>query len=97
MAFRLTNESLTGLLKTLGFEPGELVKENYRGWRHPDSRCELLLPANKTHESPRPADLVGIKAQLDLQGHLDEDAFELFVADGKLPVVSAENDQRRSP
>lgn len=95
MAFRLTNETLAGLLKTIGFERGDLVKNNYRRWRHPDSGCELLLPANKSHEPPRPADLIGIKAQLDLQGHLDEDAFELFVAEGKLPVMS--NDQRRSP
>jgi hypothetical protein len=97
MAFRLTNENLTGLLKTLGFAPGDQVKNNYRRWRHPDSGCELLLPANKTQESPRPADLVGIKAQLDLQGHMDEDAFALFVAEGKVPVVSADNDQRRLP
>lgn len=62
--------------------------EHYRRWRHPESGCELLLPANKAQESPRPADLVGIKAQLDLQGHLDENAFELFVADGNLPVPS---------
>lgn len=89
MAFKPTNEHLTGLLKNLGFEPGDLVKNNCHRWRHPESGCELLLPANKTHESCRPADLVGIKAQLDLQGHLDEDAFELFVAEGKLPAPSA--------
>ena len=97
MAFRLTNEGLSRLLKTFGFEPGDLVKSNNRRWRHPDSGCELLLPANKTHESPRPADLVGIRAHLDMQGHLDEDAFGLFVAEGKLPAASAENDQRQSP
>lgn len=93
MPFRLTNESLTALLKTLGFEPCDLAKNNYRHWRHPGSGCDLLLPANKTHESPRPADLVGIRAQLDLQGHLDEDAFDVFVSLGKRQVLSAENPQ----
>jgi hypothetical protein len=37
-------------------------------------------------QPPRPADLVGIKAQLDLQGHLDQEAFDLFVAQGTLPA-----------
>ncbi|HEX7379432.1 MAG TPA: hypothetical protein VF278_20080 [Pirellulales bacterium] len=93
MAFRLTNESLAGLLKTLGLKPGDLVQNNHRRWRHPDSGCEFLLPANKIQESPRAADLVGIRAQLDLQGHLDEDAFDYFVAEGTLPVVPADNDR----
>jgi hypothetical protein len=92
MAFQLTNQKLVELLTNLEFEPGDLVKNNYRRWRHSDTGCELLLPANKTHESPRPADLVGIKAQLDLRGHLDEDAFNLFVAEGKLPAASAGSD-----
>lgn len=95
MAFRLTNESLTGLLKNLGFEPGDSVKNNYLRWRHPDSGCDVLLPANKTHEAPRPADLVGIRAQLDLQGHLDKDAFDAFLSHGQLQVAVAENHQRR--
>lgn len=89
MAFKLTNGHLTGLLEKLGFESGDFVKNNYRRWRHPQSACELVLPANKINESPRPADLVGIKAQLDLQGHLDEDAFDSFVTEGTLPASSA--------
>lgn len=89
MALQLTNEKLIGLLKHLGFECGDLVRDNFRRWRHPESGCELLLPANKAHEAPRPADLAGIRAQLAFQGHLDEDGFELFVTEGRLPAASA--------
>lgn len=88
MKFRLTNESLNGLLQTLGFEPCELVREKFRRWRHPESHCEIMLPANKLQESPRPANLVGIKDQLNMQGHLDEESFDFFVAEGKLPARS---------
>lgn len=90
MAFRLTNAHLGELLTALGFESGDLVKNNHRSWRHPDSGCTLLLPVNKTHDAPRPADLVGLKAQLDYQGHLDARTFELFVTEGRLPSTIAE-------
>jgi hypothetical protein len=86
---QLTNQMLSQLLQTLGFEQGAVTVKNRRAWRHPESECTLLLPANKTQEAPRPADLVGIKAQLDLQGHLDEEAFEQFIIDGKLPTGSS--------
>lgn len=85
---RLTNETLSQLLAHLGFEPGEVAKTSYRQWRHPVSGCTLVLPANKIGEAPRPADVVGIKAQLSFQGHLDEKAFDLFVSDGVLPATS---------
>lgn len=91
MAFHLTNERLGGLLRSLGFEPRELVKDAFRRWEHPDSGCILLLPANKTQEAPRPADLVGMKAHLELQGHLDAEAFEFFVTEGKLPVGQSDS------
>lgn len=84
----LTNEKLVGLLEDLGFEPAGLVKENHRGWRHPESGCLLLLPANKTQEAPRPADLVGIKAQLAFQNHLDEGSFDFFIREGRLPAAA---------
>lgn len=90
MALQLTNEKLIGLVKQLGFDSGDLVKDNFRRWRHPESGCELLLPANKSQGAPRPADLVGIGAQLAFQGHLDEDAFDLFITEGKLPAASAD-------
>ncbi len=89
MAHRLTNKKLNQLLLDLGFEQGEIAEKNHRVWRHPASGCILLLPGNKTLETPRPADLVGIKAQLDLHGHLDKEAFEFFVTEGKLPVRSS--------
>lgn len=85
----LTNQMLFELLANLGFAGGRPTPKNHRVWRHPESACTLLLPANKTHEPPRPADIVGIKAQLDLHGHLDEEAFEVFVTQGKLPVRSS--------
>lgn len=87
MSFHITNEKLTSLLTELGFEPGEVTKAQQRSWRHPKSGCTLVLPANKVDEAPRPADLVGIGAHLDLQGHLASDAFERFVAEGSLPIA----------
>ena len=86
MAHQLTNEKLNALLLHLGFQRGDAAKTNICYWRHPDSGCTLLVPENKMQQPPRPADLVGIKAQLDLQGHLDEEAFDLFVAQGTLPA-----------
>jgi hypothetical protein len=85
----ITNEMLAQFLSSVGFEAGEPAARNHRSWRHAQSGCVLLLPANKKKERPRPADLVGIKAQLDLHGHIDEGAFEQFIATGKLPVRSA--------
>lgn len=90
MAFRLTNEKIYELVSSLGFEPGDVTKANIRPWRHPVSGCALLLPAKTKQDSPRPADLVGIQAQLDLQGHLSEEAFDLFVTDGRMPTGSTE-------
>ncbi len=90
MATPLTNQLLNQLLSDLGFQPGEVSKRNHRTWRHPESGCVLFLPANKIEESPRPLDIVGIRAQLALQGHLDEDVFDVFAAEGKLPMSSSE-------
>jgi hypothetical protein len=86
MARRLTNKMLNQLLLNLGFEAGQVTEKNHRIWRHPESGCTLFLPANKMQESPRPADLIGIKAHLALHGHLDEDAFDYFAAEGSLPA-----------
>ena len=86
MARRLTNAELNQLLLDLGFDQGPVSEKNHRAWRHPDSGCMLLLPVNKTLEPPRPADLVAIKAQLDMHGHLDEQSFESFATQGKLPA-----------
>ena len=86
MVYRLTNKMLDDLLLNLGFEQRDITEKNQRIWRHPESGCELLLPANKALQAPRPADVVGIRAHLDLQGHLDREAFELFASEGRLPA-----------
>lgn len=88
MAHVLTNQKLTQLLSTLGFEPGEPSEKKYRLWRHPESGCTLTLPANKLLKSPRPANLIGVKAHLIQHGHLDEEAFDFFAAEGRLPASS---------
>ncbi len=86
MARRFTNQDLQRLLIELGFQAAD-IEQNQRRWRHPQSGCVLLLPANKLDETLRPADLVGVRAHLDLQGHLDESTFDDFVASGKLPAA----------
>lgn len=84
----LTNNLLRKLLVELGFEQGDVTAKNHRVFRHPDSGCTLFLPENRLSERPRPADLVGIRADLAYQGHLDEETFDRFVDEGKLPMAS---------
>lgn len=81
---QLTNQMLMKLLERLGFEPGNVTAKNNRVWEHPESDCTLFLPNNKVNEAPRPGDVVGIRTQLDMHGHLDEHAFDAFVAEGKI-------------
>jgi len=81
-----TNQKLSELLLSLGYESHRATQPNFRLWRHPASGCVFVLPANKSLEAARPADIVGIKAQLSLQGHMDEEAFEMFAAEGRLPA-----------
>lgn len=83
---RITNHQLRELLIELGFAPTQRTEKNHRVFRHPASGCVLLLPDNKSTEHPRPADLVGVKAHLSLQGHLDEESFDYFVTHGELPA-----------
>ena len=87
---QLTNKTLSGLLAKLGFEPGNVTAKNNRVWEHPESDCTLFLPNNKVNEPPRPGDVVGVRTQLDMHGHLDEQAFDAFVAEGKLPAQIVE-------
>lgn len=87
MPQQLTYQRLNQLLINLGFTRGDVI-EKHVIWKHPQSGCILRLPENKAGETPRPADLVGIKAQLAMQGHLDEEAFDIFIAEGKLPARS---------
>lgn len=88
MFTRLTNANLVQLLSQLGFKPGEANIRNRRSWQHPESGCQLSLPIDKTDEAPRPADVVGIRAQLAMQGHLEEDEFDFFAAEGELPPAA---------
>lgn len=85
----ITNETLSRLLSDLGFEPRQMTEKNRRVWSHGESGCTVLLPANRSHEAARPADIVGLRAQLDLHGHIDEEVFDSFLAEGKLPGHSA--------
>ena len=84
---QLTNKSLTELLEKLGFKAGKVTDKNNLIWEHPESGCILALPTNKVDEAPRPADIVGVRTQLDLQGHLDEQLFDFYVANGTLPAA----------
>jgi hypothetical protein len=77
---KLTNKNLRELLIALGFQAGGVEAKNHRAFQHLPSGCILLLPDNKSDEAPRPADLIGVKAQLAAQGILEEDAFEYFIA-----------------
>jgi hypothetical protein len=90
MAIHLTHRLLTQLLSDLGFQPGEVSKRNHRTWQHPESGCVFFLPANKIEEAPRQADIIGIRAQLALHGHLDEESFSYFAVEGRLPVSPSE-------
>ncbi len=72
----------------LGFERGDVTAKEHRVFRHPESGCTLFLPENRLSERPRPADLVGIRADLAYQGHLDEETFDRFVEEGKLPATA---------
>ncbi|MEO8493672.1 MAG: hypothetical protein ABI614_01275 [Planctomycetota bacterium] len=87
---KLTNKTLSELLATLGFEPRSVTAKNNVVWEHPESECTLILPANKVDESPRPGDVVGVRTQLDIHGHLNEHAFDFFVEQGKLTATSSE-------
>jgi hypothetical protein len=84
----LTNNLLKQLLIELGFEPGAVTAKKHRVFRHPESGCTLFLPENKQSEPPRPADLVGIRADLAYQGHLDEESFDHFAQEGELPAAT---------
>ena len=82
--------NLGELLATLGFKPRTVTAKNNVVWEHPESECTLILLANKVDESPRPGDVVGVRTQLDIHGHLDKRDFDFFLAQGKLTATSSE-------
>ena len=65
----------------------ELAHVHYWYWEvaHP---FILVLYDAQNHRA-FPADLIGIRAQLDLRGHLHEEDFDAFAAEGRLPLRSA--------
>jgi hypothetical protein len=86
MATHMTNKSINQLLSDLGFQPGGVGEKNHRTWRHAESACVLILPANRVDEAARQADIIGVRSQLALQGHLDEESFDYFAVEGRLPA-----------
>lgn len=87
MAGKATNKKLRKLLHDLGFGSGEVVKNNHRVFRHPDSRCVIVLPDNRDGDAARLADVAGLKDQLSQCGHLEESAFDRFIVEDKLPTA----------
>ncbi len=87
MAEKVTNKGLRQLLFDLGFAREELVKNNHRVFRHPDSHCVIMLPDNRDTDAARPADLAGVRDHLAHQGHLEESIFDRFVVEGQLPIA----------
>jgi len=87
MADKLTNRELRLLLLDLGFERERIVKNHSRVFRHPESKCVIVVPDNRNDEAARLADLLGVKDQLAQHGHLEETTFDRFLTDRKLPAA----------
>jgi hypothetical protein len=87
MAGQVTNERLRQLLLDLGFTRGQLVKNNNRVFRHPVSRCVIVLPDNRDEDLARAADVAAVRDHLAHQGHLEEVIFDRFMSEGKLPAA----------
>lgn len=87
MADKLTNQELRQLLLELGFERESLVKNHSRVFRHPESKCVIVVPDNRNDDSARLADVLGVKDQLAQHGHLEEVTFDQFLTDRKLPAA----------
>ena len=87
MAGQLTNTQLRQLLLDLGFTRDQLVKNNNRVFRHPVSRCVIVLPDNRDEDTARTADIAAVRDHLAHQGHLEEAIFDRFMSEGKLPAA----------
>ncbi|MBL7041929.1 MAG: hypothetical protein ISR77_25070 [Pirellulaceae bacterium] len=87
MAGQVTNEKLRQLLLDLGFTREQLVKNNNRAFRHPVSRCVIVLPDNRDEDTARAADIAAVRDHLAHQGHLEEAIFDRFMSEGKLPAA----------
>lgn len=87
MADKLTNQELRQLLLDLGFERETIAKNHCRVFRHPQSKCVIVIPDNRNSHAARLADVLGVKDQLAQHGHLEETTFEQFLSSRKLPAA----------
>ena len=87
MPEKLTNQELRQLLLDLGFERETTVKNHSRVFRHPKSKCIVVVPDNRNDDEARLADVLGVKDQLAQQGHLEEAVFDRFLTERKLPAA----------
>ena len=87
MTDKLTNQELRQLLLDLGFVRETMVKNHSRVFRHPESKCVIVVPANRNDDAARIADVLGVKDQLAQHGHLEEAVFDQYLTDRKLPAA----------
>ena len=87
MADKLTNQELRQLLLDLGFERETMVKNQNRVFRHPASKCIVVVPDNRNADAARLADILGVKDQLAQHGHLEEATFDQSLTNRKLPAA----------
>ncbi|MEM9944169.1 MAG: hypothetical protein AAF939_21615 [Planctomycetota bacterium] len=87
MSDKLTNKELRQLLLELGFERKTMVKNHSRVFRHPESKCIIVVPDNRNDDAARLADVLGVKDQLAQHGHLEETVFDRFLTERKLPAA----------
>lgn len=83
----ITNKDVGRLLVELGFTRRDEIPEKFKTvWKHQAAGTTIVLPANRTQESPLEVDLIAVRNQLHYNGHLNRDEFDAFVKTGK-PVV----------
>jgi len=87
MASGPTNQTLRNLLMSLGFESKGLAENKHRVFRHPQSECVAVLPDNRDADRARQADVLGLRDHLAQTGHLEAEAFDRYLREGKLPAA----------
>jgi hypothetical protein len=97
MTGKVTNERLRQLLLDLGFAKGQLVANNHRAYRHPDSHCLIVLPDNRDADTARTADVAGIRDHLAHQGHARRVSVRLQERIEKDNVASGFAEGQRKP